>query len=165
LHGLLALRTTLGFPWVFFSPFASSLSMEEASMSLDMSTAVSTRTRAIVQIGLCNDHCAGEIFPTHIRCQGVAWALVGTFLSTLVYVEAAPTALANIKWGYYIIYVGLTAINIVVLYLWCPEVKCSSMGHISGFCINPFFFRRKVCHLKRSMESLETKLWFTLRMR
>lgn len=80
------------------------------------------QTRAIVQIGFRNDHRAGEIFPTHIRCQGVGWALVGTFVSTLVYVEAAPTALANIKWGYYVIYVGLTVINIAVLYLWCPEV-------------------------------------------
>ena len=64
-----------------------------------------------------------EIFPTHIRPQGVAWALVGTFLSTLVYVEAAPTALANIKWRYYMIFVALSSINIVVVYFWCPEVS------------------------------------------
>lgn len=67
----------------------------------------------------------GEIFPTHIRCQGVAWSMVGTFLSTLVYVEAAPTALAKIKWRYYIIFVCLTAINIVIVHFWCPEVSCS----------------------------------------
>jgi len=73
-----------------------------------------------------------EIFPTHIRCQGVAWSLVGTFLSTLVYVEAAPTALAKIKWGYYIIFVGLTAINIVILYVWCPETKGLSLEEING---------------------------------
>lgn len=64
-----------------------------------------------------------EIFPTHIRPQGVAWALVGTFLSTLVYVEAAPTALANIQWKYYIIFVILTFINIIIVYFWCPEVS------------------------------------------
>src|SRR6266536_1905485 len=57
-----------------------------------------------------------EIFPTHIRSQGVAWSLVGTFLSTLVYVEAAPTALANIKWKYYIIFICMTAVNVVILY-------------------------------------------------
>jgi hypothetical protein len=64
----------------------------------------------------------GEIFPTHIRPQGVAWSLVGTFLTTLIYIEAAPTALANIKWRYYIIFIILTLINIIVVYFWCPEV-------------------------------------------
>jgi hypothetical protein len=55
----------------------------------------------------------------------VAWSLAGTFLSTLVYVEAAPTALANIKWKYYIIFVCLTFVNILIFYFWCPEVKFS----------------------------------------
>ncbi|TKA52875.1 hypothetical protein B0A49_11489 [Cryomyces minteri] len=73
-----------------------------------------------------------EIFPTHIRSQGVAWSLVGTFLSTLVYVEAAPTALANIQWKYYVIFICLTAINIAILYLWCPETKGLSLEEING---------------------------------
>ncbi len=67
-------------------------------------------------------HPAAEIFPTQIRSQGVAWSLAGTFLSTLVYVEAAPTALANIQWKYYIVFIGLTFVNIVIFYFWCPEV-------------------------------------------
>jgi hypothetical protein len=64
----------------------------------------------------------GEIFPTHIRPQGVAWSLIGTFLTTMIYIEAAPTALANIKWRCYIIFIVLTLINIIVVYFWCPEV-------------------------------------------
>lgn len=71
----------------------------------------------------------GEIFPTHIRSQGVAWSLVGTFLSTLVYVEAAPTALANIKWKYYIIFICLTFVNVIVFYFWCPEVCERGLDH------------------------------------
>lgn len=71
---------------------------------------------------------AGEIFPTHIRSQGVAWSLVGTFLSTLVYVEAAPTALANIGWKYYIIFVGLSAVNVAIVYFWCPEVSRANLS-------------------------------------
>jgi hypothetical protein len=65
----------------------------------------------------------GEIFPTHIRSQGVAWSLFGTFISVLVYVEAAPTALASITWKYYIIFICLTICNILILYFWCPEVR------------------------------------------
>jgi hypothetical protein len=72
---------------------------------------------------LMADLLPGEIFPTHIRSQGVAWSLFGTFLSVLVYVEAAPTALANITWKYYIIFIGLTMCNILILHFWCPEVR------------------------------------------
>ena len=54
----------------------------------------------------------------------MAWSLVGTFISTLVYVEIAPTALARIGWRYYTIFICLTAINAVILYFWCPEVSC-----------------------------------------
>lgn len=53
----------------------------------------------------------------------MAWSIVGTFLSTVIYVEAAPTALARIQWKYYLIFIVLTALNIVILYLWCPEVS------------------------------------------
>ena len=53
----------------------------------------------------------------------MAWSIVGTFLSTVIYVEAAPTALAKIQWKYYLIFIVLTAVNIVILYLWCPEVN------------------------------------------
>ncbi|ETI26159.1 hypothetical protein G647_02936 [Cladophialophora carrionii CBS 160.54] len=73
-----------------------------------------------------------EIFPTTIRSQGVAWSLAGTFLSTLVYVEAAPTALANIKWKYYIIFVCLTFVNILIFYFWCPETKGKSLEEINA---------------------------------
>ncbi|KAH8797951.1 general substrate transporter [Xylogone sp. PMI_703] len=72
-----------------------------------------------------------EIFPTQIRSQGVAWSLFGTFLSTLVYVEAAPTALARIKWKYYVIFICLTLVNIIIFYFWCPETKGLSLEEIN----------------------------------
>jgi hypothetical protein len=49
----------------------------------------------------------------------------------LVYVEAAPTALANIKWKYYIIFVCLTFVNIVIVYFWCPEVRLHPCTRLS----------------------------------
>lgn len=64
----------------------------------------------------------GEIFPTHIRSQGMAWSIVGTFLSTVIYVEAGPTALTRIQWKYYLIFVILTLVNIIIIWRWCPEV-------------------------------------------
>ena len=56
----------------------------------------------------------------------MAWSIVGTFLSTVIYVEAGPTALANIQWKYYLMFIILTAVNIAILYLWCPEASFPS---------------------------------------
>lgn len=95
---------------------------------------------------------------SHIRSQGVAWSLAGTFLSTLVYVEAAPTALANIKWKYYIIFVCLTFVNILIFYFWCPEVcqeKVPKSGQ--GCVIADTFLRLKVSPWKKSMRYSATK--------
>jgi hypothetical protein len=58
-------------------------------------------------------------------------ALAGTFLSTLIYVEAAPSALATIKWRYYVIFICLTLINVVIVYFWCPETKGLSLEEIN----------------------------------
>lgn len=57
--------------------------------------------------------------------------MVGTFLSTLIYVEAAPTALANIQWRYYIVFICLTLLNIIILCIWCPETKGLSLEEIN----------------------------------
>ncbi|KAK7900645.1 hypothetical protein LTR67_002928 [Exophiala xenobiotica] len=94
-----------------------------------------------------------EIFPTHIRSQGVAWSLAGTFLSTLVYVEAAPTALANIKWKYYIIFVCLTFVNILIFYFWCPETKGLSLEEI-----NALFGDEVVVHFADATEKQKHEL-------
>ncbi len=102
---------------------------------------------------------------SHIRSQGVAWSLAGTFLSTLVYVEAAPTALANIKWKYYIIFVCLTFVNILIFYFWCPEVcqeKVPKSGQ--GCVIADTFLRLKASPWKKSMRYSATKWWSISRM-
>ncbi|KAK4936073.1 hypothetical protein LTR10_022975 [Elasticomyces elasticus] len=94
-----------------------------------------------------------EIFPTHIRSQGVAWSLAGTFLSTLVYVEAAPTALADIKWRYYIVFICLTFVNVLIIYFWCPETKGLSLEEI-----NALFGDEVVVHFADATEKQKHEL-------
>lgn len=67
-----------------------------------------------------------EIFPTHIRSQGMAFSMIGTFLSTVVFLEAGPTALTKIRWYYYVMFIGLTAVNMTVLWRYFPEVTLLS---------------------------------------
>jgi Sugar (and other) transporter len=71
-----------------------------------------------------------EIFPTHIRSRGLAFALAVLFLSTIAYLEAAPTAFAQVGWKYYLLFIILTAINIPFIWYLFPETKGLSLEEI-----------------------------------
>ncbi|EIW82727.1 general substrate transporter [Coniophora puteana RWD-64-598 SS2] len=73
-----------------------------------------------------------EIFPTHVRSQGMAFSLIGTFLSTIVFLEAGPTALANIQWRYYIMFICLTLLDIIIIWTYFPETKGLSLEEINA---------------------------------
>ncbi|KAL4805228.1 general substrate transporter [Aspergillus unguis] len=75
---------------------------------------------------------AAEIFPTHIRSRGVAWSVGTLFLTTIPYLEAAPTALANIGWKYFLVFIVITLINIPIVYFTFPETKGLSLEEINS---------------------------------
>lgn len=101
-------------------------------------------------------YCA-EIFPTQIRPQGMAWSQMAGLLSTLIYTEAGPTALANIQWRYYIVFIALTALNLVILYVWCPETKGLSLEEI-----NEKFGDEVVVHFANATETEKAELTRTV---
>jgi len=73
-----------------------------------------------------------EIFPNHVRSEGMAWSMIGTFLSTILYLEVGPVALAAVKWKYYLLFISLTLIDIVVIWKLFPETKGLSLEEING---------------------------------
>ncbi|KAH8901430.1 general substrate transporter [Thozetella sp. PMI_491] len=77
----------------------------------------------------CFIYCA-EIFPTHIRPRGMAWSAGWLFLTTIPYLEAAPTAFAEVGWKYYVTFIVLTAVNIPIIYFLFPETKGLSLEEI-----------------------------------
>ncbi len=52
------------------------------------------------------------------------------FLSTIAYLEAAPTAFAQVGWKYYLLFIILTAINIPLIWYYFPETKGLSLEEI-----------------------------------
>lgn len=56
----------------------------------------------------------------------MAWSVGTLFLTTIPYLEAAPTAFATIGYRYYILFVVLTTINIPIIYFYFPEVSTPS---------------------------------------
>lgn len=84
--------------------------------------------------GCCVDattyvYCS-EIFPSHIRARGVAFSLAVLFLTAMVYLEAAPTAFAQVGWKYYLVFLILTSINIFIVWWIFPETKGLSLEEI-----------------------------------
>lgn len=71
-----------------------------------------------------------EIFPTHLRSYGISWSLSILFTVAIVYLEAAPTALAVIGWRYYLLFVCLSFINIFMVWKFLPETKGLSLEEI-----------------------------------
>ncbi|KAH7928765.1 general substrate transporter [Leucogyrophana mollusca] len=72
-----------------------------------------------------------EIFPTHIRAQGMAVSMAGTFLPTIVFLEVGPTALATVGWRYYLLFICLTVVNVAVMWWYFPETKGLSLEEIN----------------------------------
>lgn len=61
-----------------------------------------------VGVEACGSPFYTEIFPTHIRAKGVCFCVFVNSLVNLLYLEVAPTALANIGWKFLLVSLGLT---------------------------------------------------------
>lgn len=70
---------------------------------------------------------SAEIFPTHIRSQGMAVSMVGLYLADIILLVAGPIALNNIGWKFFLVLIIPTALHIVFVYFMCPETKGRSL--------------------------------------
>lgn len=70
---------------------------------------------------------ASEIFPTPARAKGLAISVSGLFIATIIFLQAAPTAFENIGWKYYLVFICITSVLFVVIWLWFPEVSFTDM--------------------------------------
>jgi hypothetical protein len=73
-----------------------------------------------------------EIFPTHIRAQGMALGMVGLYCATIVLLIAGPTALNNITWKFFIVLIIPTAIQFLIIFFFAPETMQRSLEDISA---------------------------------
>lgn len=116
--------------------FFSSILLCKASYASSFlgSDLVTNKLLLVDSYGCCVDaityvYCS-EIFPSHIRARGVAFSLAVLFLTAMVYLEAAPTAFAQVGWKYYLVFLIVTAINIFVVWRFFPETKGLSLEEI-----------------------------------
>jgi MFS family permease len=73
-----------------------------------------------------------EIFPTHIRSQGVGFGMVGLYLASIILLVAGPIALENITWKFFIVLIIPTFLHLLNVYFFFPETKQRSLEDINA---------------------------------
>ncbi|KAF4308695.1 hypothetical protein GTA08_BOTSDO03736 [Botryosphaeria dothidea] len=73
-----------------------------------------------------------EIFPTHIRGQGVAISMVGLYLGAIVLLCAGPIALDEITWRFFLVLIVPTALHWLNVFFLFPETKQRSLEDINA---------------------------------
>ena len=66
---------------------------------------------------------AAEIFPTPLRAKGIAISITGLFGATIAFLQAAPTAFAQVGWRYYLVFIVITTVMVGVILWYFPEVR------------------------------------------
>jgi hypothetical protein len=72
----------------------------------------------------------GEIFPNHLRAQGMTLAMLVLNVGNVVWQSAAPVAFANIGWRFYIIFIVSTTIACIVVPLTFPDTRNKPLEEI-----------------------------------
>lgn len=72
-------------------------------------------------------YCA-EIFPNHLRAKGMAWSIAVFMLTSTAMTEGSTTGYARLGTKFNIIFIVLTAINIVLIWQFVPEVCSPSLN-------------------------------------
>ena len=65
----------------------------------------------------------GEIFPFHLRAKGISLGVAGICLLNIVWLQAAPTALENIGWKYYLCFIIPSSIAAVLILVYWPDTN------------------------------------------
>lgn len=73
-----------------------------------------------------------EIFPNHLRPQGVALGLSSFYLASEITLVGAPVALDRIGWKFYLVLIIPSAVYIVLIYFLFPETKGRTLEEIGA---------------------------------
>jgi MFS family permease len=75
-----------------------------------------------------------EVFPTHLRAQGVAIGQATNAVTNIVWLQVAPILFDHIDWKLCLFFFIITAIGNV--FLFCPVTKDKALGDIAGMFVD-----------------------------
>jgi MFS family permease len=73
-----------------------------------------------------------EIFPMHIRAEGMALGMSALYLADIIVLVAGPIALDKIKWKFFLVFIIPTAIEWLCVFFFFPETKQRSLEDINA---------------------------------
>ena len=73
-----------------------------------------------------------EIFPMHIRAEGMALGMSALYLADIIVLVAGPIALDSIKWKFFLVFIIPTAIEWLCVFFFFPETKQRSLEDINA---------------------------------
>jgi len=73
-----------------------------------------------------------EIFPMHIRAEGMALGMSALYLADIVVLVAGPIALDKIKWKFFLVFIIPTAVEWLCVFFFFPETKQRSLEDINA---------------------------------
>jgi MFS family permease len=73
-----------------------------------------------------------EIFPMHIRGQGMALGMAAFSIATIILLCAGPPALDRIGWKFFFVLIFPTALHLLGVYFLYPETKQRSLEDINA---------------------------------
>ncbi|KAI9764617.1 MAG: hypothetical protein M1839_005803 [Geoglossum umbratile] len=73
-----------------------------------------------------------EVFPNHARAKGVALSIATIALTDLVYLQVTATAFANIGWKFFLVFIGVSSLGAIWIYLCIPETKGVPLEEIAA---------------------------------
>ena len=90
------------------------------------------------RIGLMRYYCVGpewaylgEIFPTHIRAEGMCLAISFIALTNICYTQAAPVAFVAVGWKFYLLFIIFIFIGGFVILFFYPDTRGKTLEEIA----------------------------------
>lgn len=78
---------------------------------------------------------SSEIFPTHLRAKGITISVVGVCVVDILWLMIAPTAISNIGWKYYLVFISISVCSAAVVYFLYPNTlrkPLEEIAHLFG---------------------------------
>jgi len=72
-----------------------------------------------------------EIFPMHIRAEGMALGMSGIYLADIIVLVAGPIALDKITWKFFIVFIVPSSLLWICVFFFFPETKQRSLEDIN----------------------------------
>ena len=73
-----------------------------------------------------------EIFPSHLRAKGVSLGVATFSLTNIVWLQAAPTAFANIGWKFYLCLVIPSFFLALIMWFFYPDTRGKPLEEIAA---------------------------------